>query len=568
MYICKKENCMKTLTETDIQKICSLYKEKKNIETVAKEYSIDSRRVRRILQDRGIEIQNSHKKTISNDTYIEDNMARFDKNTTYVAVSKIDGTTFKDYLNKGGTLTHYIQTVLSIEVPSLFKRKKYFHEHGCQWYEQWFDIIAVEAKKTKKCPYCSWETTDVENKSGAFLVYLQTEHNISPKQYAHDFPSDTEFNRVYKRKESKKNLLKDEKNVVTCPICGEKMERLSFSHFKYRHNCSFDEVKKMFPNIKYVSDTEKAKMDENRKKANLTVAKKRFISKPEMALCEYIKGLGLSIETNRQLLIGKEIDILIPSAKIGIEFDGLRWHSEWFGKKDHMYHLNKTIKCNEKGYGLIHVFEDEYENHKELVENKIKHILKVENNEIKIGARKCTVKEINKSVSNDFLEKYHIQGKAAASIYYGAYYNDELIGVMTFKKESKDGYWELSRYATDYHYICQGLGSKMFKHFIRENNPTEVKSFADRRWTVNADNNLYTKLGFKLENTLRPDYRYYNEEVDRFQRFHKFGFRKQILNKKYGLPLTMTETQMVQELGYDRIWDCGLFKYVWRGDHD
>ena len=156
----------------------------------------------------------------------------------------------------------------------------------------------------------------------------------------------------------------------------------------------------------------------------------------------------------------------------------------------------------------------------------------------------------------------------AASIYYGAYYNDELIGVMTFKKESKDGYWELSRYATDYHYICQGLGSKMFKHFIRENNPTEVKSFADRRWTVSADNNLYTKLGFKLENTLRPDYRYYNEEVDRFQRFHKFGFRKQILNKKYGLPLTMTETQMVQELGYDRIWDCGLFKYVWRGDHD
>lgn len=214
MYICKKENCMKTLTETDIQKICSLYKEKKNIETVAKEYSIDSRRVRRILQDRGIEIQNSHKKTVSNDTYIEDNMARFGKNTTYVAVSKIDGTTFKDYLNKGGTLTHYIQTVLSIEVPSLFKRKKYFHEHGCQWYEQWFDIIAVEAKKTKKCPYCSWETTDVENKSGAFLVHLQTEHNISPKQYAHDFPSDTEVNRVYKRKEAKKNLLKDEKTLL------------------------------------------------------------------------------------------------------------------------------------------------------------------------------------------------------------------------------------------------------------------------------------------------------------------------------------------------------------------
>jgi hypothetical protein len=25
----------------------------------------------------------------------------------------------------------------------------------------------------------------------------------------------------------------------------------------------------------------------------------------------------------------------------------------------------------------------------------------------------------------------------------------------------------------------------------------------------------------------------------------------------------MTETEMVKELGYDRIWDCGLIKYVW-----
>ena len=42
-----------------------------------------------------------------------------------------------------------------------------------------------------------------------------------------------------------------------------------------------------------------------------------------------------------------------------------------------MYHLNKTIKCNEKGYGLIHVFEDEYVNKKQLVLNKIKHILNI-----------------------------------------------------------------------------------------------------------------------------------------------------------------------------------------------
>lgn len=25
----------------------------------------------------------------------------------------------------------------------------------------------------------------------------------------------------------------------------------------------------------------------------------------------------------------------------------------------------------------------------------------------------------------------------------------------------------------------------------------------------------------------------------------------------------MTETEMAKELGYDRIWDCGLIKYVY-----
>ena len=31
---------------------------------------------------------------------------------------------------------------------------------------------------------------------------------------------------------------------------------------------------------------------------------------------------------------------------------------------------------------------------------------------------------------------------------------------------------------------------------------------------------------------------------------------------------TMTETEMTIKLGYTRIWDCGLFKYVWERGED
>ena len=40
--------------------------------------------------------------------------------------------------------------------------------------------------------------------------------------------------------------------------------------------------------------------------------------------------------------------------------------------------------------------------------------------------------------------------------------------------------------------------------------------------------------------------------------------RKTKLNKLYNLLLTMTENEMVKELGCYKIWDCGLFKYIWK----
>ena len=136
---------------------------------------------------------------------------------------------------------------------------------------------------------------------------------------------------------------------------------------------------------------------------------------------------------------------------------------------------------------------------------------------------------------------------------------------MVFKNGSiKNKGWELSRFATDYHYVCCGVGGKIFKHFIQEYDPGEVVSFADRRWTVSSDNNLYTKLGFELDEILRPDYKYYLYSGGNNKRIHKMSLNKKTLSRKYGLNKKLTESEMAKELGYDRIWDCGLFRYVWK----
>ena len=62
---------------------------------------------------------------------------------------------------------------------------------------------------------------------------------------------------------------------------------------------------------------------------------------------------------------------------------------------------------------------------------------------------------------------------------------------MSFKKIN-DKLWELTRFASDYNFICCGVGGKLFKHpFIKEYKPELVKSFADRRWTIDERKIIY-----------------------------------------------------------------------------
>lgn len=277
-------------------------------------------------------------------------------------------------------------------------------------------------------------------------------------------------------------------------------------------------------------------------------------------ICDLL-GENNVIKGDRTVLNGKEIDIYIPSLKIGIEYNGIYWHSDKFIDNKN-YHLDKLNESNSKGIKLIQIFEDEYINHKEIVLSKIKHILGYDSVNDKIYGRKCNIKEINKDNAKLFLEVNHIQGFAKSSVYLGCFYQDKLIGVMSFLKENVDK-WYLTRFATDNQYICCGVGGKLFNWFIKYYNPKEIKTFADRRWTVDKDNNLYTKLGFKLDKILSPDYKYIKPNI--IERYHKFNFRKQILNKKYNFSFNnITEKEMTQHLNYHRIYDCGLWRYVWK----
>lgn len=261
------------------------------------------------------------------------------------------------------------------------------------------------------------------------------------------------------------------------------------------------------------------------------------------------------------------LTIYVPKMNAAISYCPL---SDEYGKtySNQKYNITKLNVCKQKGIKLLQIFEDEFVYRKMIVFNKIAHILHCQVTLPTVMGRKCKIQEIDKITAKEFLETYHVQGYATSSIYLGAFYNNELIGVMSFKKDAGKNHsavendWDLTRFASNYHYICQGIGGKLFKYFINHYEFNNIKSFADRRWTVDEENNVYKQLGFKFDFYLHPEYRYLTSKKNPL-REHKFGFRKQILNKKYGVSLDLTESQMCQQLGFTKVYDCGLIRYVY-----
>lgn len=554
-----------------IESIINDYQNGLSIYETCDKYHIGKIRLKKILAENNITLRKRGKQPIDKTNFVIDDYKKEKypmlEGYHYIAIDKINGDVYNDYMNKGGFLTNHIKKTYHETIPSLYDRRLYYMKTGNYWWEQWFNIIKIKNEETKKCPYCSWETLDINNKSGAFYNHLLHTHNIKLSEHIKNHSEDIEYFHRQIKHIQKKQLLNDSYYNVRCPLCNKQMPKITNTHLSKKHNMNIDDFKSLYPNNKLMSSCMTKQLDDARKLTNLTISKNRFISSYEKELHDFLNSFNVKFETNRQILIGKEIDILIPDIKLGIEFDGLRWHSEFYGKKDRNYHLDKTIQCNEKGYSLIHIFEDEYVNNKTIVLSKLKHILHHDYDLPKIAGRQIVVKEIYKNDAEIFLNNFHIQGFSSSTVYIGGFYNGKLIAVMSFKNggiSNKD--WELNRFATDYNYRYQGVGGKLFNYFIKNYNPKCVISFADRRWTINQENNLYTKLGFKLNSITKPDYKYYIPKTDKFKRFHKFTFNKHKLSKLYGFPLTMTEKEMAIKAGFDRIWDCGLFKYVWKNN--
>lgn len=283
----------------------------------------------------------------------------------------------------------------------------------------------------------------------------------------------------------------------------------------------------------------------------------KYRSVSEIEIENFIKENGFyTISSSRKIIPPHEIDIYVPDKKFAIELNGLYWHSEKVGRKTKDYHLNKTLACQEKGIQLIHIFEDEWIDKKEIVKSIIKNKLGIVDK--KIYARKCEIKELKSKDVQVFYENNHIQGFVNSSVNIGLFYENEIVSVLSFSKSRfEKNVIEITRFANKLNLSVVGGFSKMFKYFIRNNDFEKISTYADRRY---FDGSIYLNNNFAFKGYTKPSYYYIDNNYN--SRYNRIRFQKHKLESLIeNFSSKLTEWQNMQENGYDRIWDCGNYKF-------
>lgn len=273
-------------------------------------------------------------------------------------------------------------------------------------------------------------------------------------------------------------------------------------------------------------------------------------SRGENSVVAIIKDAGISFLRNCRSVISNELDIFIPSHNVAVEFNGVYWHSSKF--KDKKYHQQKALDCMKKGIQLISVWEDDWNNEtkQRILINKIKSKLGLV--EDRVYARKCVVKLLDPKTAHAFLDQNHIQGKTAASVWLGLFYQTELVAVLGLKKTKDEGVWDLVRFATSKTVV--GGFSKLLAYFKSNYDWKTIFTFAHLDY---SHGNVYEKNGFTKSHITPPGLFYVNGNV----RIRREVFMKHKLSKLFDEYAGQSVREFLESKRIYEIYDCGSIRY-------
>lgn len=269
-------------------------------------------------------------------------------------------------------------------------------------------------------------------------------------------------------------------------------------------------------------------------------------SKGELEVKNALLELGIKAEKYNEGNF--EIDVYLPEYKIGIEFNGIYWHSTARVKNTNV-HKHKYLTARNMGIKLIQIWEDEWYQKKDIILSLI--LSKIPNRSDKYFARSCEVIDVPFKQATAFLNENHLQGAGGNNLLkaVGLQHKDRLLMLATVgmhQRQGHEGKNVLTRvcYAKNVRIVG---GMERLLHYL----PRPLITWSDNRY---SDGNLYRACGFRIEKELPPDYCY----VKGGKRISKQSLRKTEEEKK----VNKTEKELRDEQGYHRLYDAGKIRWI------
>jgi len=361
-----------------------------------------------------------------------------------------------------------------------------------------------------------------------------------------DIPKIQNF--VWKRKDIKETILK----TVNEYESNNNVTNLNKLVRKYGQLGIFKNLPKIYYKGYYYISNEKlpeieSYAEESRKHGHDGTS---FVEKEILA---YIKSIysGTILENNRKTIMnpdsshGWEIDILLPDKKLGVEVNGVYWHSSLVNTPKN-YHELKSKLADEQEIRLIHIYDSEWYAKKE----KIQQLLNIAINSAnitKVYARNCYIKEITNKEAQPFNDQTHLQGHRNAKVTLGLFTKNtnELVQLMSFSKtsnaRSNGAEWEIIRGCPGSNNIVVGGVSKLFNYFVKTYDPRSIFSYCDFN---KFNGSSYVSLGMEFIGYTGPD-KYWVVNGTLLPR--NPNRYKELKNKAEGV-----------------LWGAGSKKYLWK----
>lgn len=276
------------------------------------------------------------------------------------------------------------------------------------------------------------------------------------------------------------------------------------------------------------------------KKFNIKIKKNRFQSSAEKEIIQILPNNINIIHGDNKAIYPYQIDVYLPDYKLGIEYNGIFYHSYYKEEtdKEKEYHLNKTIRAKNKGIKLLHIFENEWINKtkRKIWESIINEYLNID-----IIVKNIKIKHISKETIILFLKDNSLKNYEKSNINIALYSDNVIVSIISLSNIDSNNYI-LNNFCNKNFSFNKNNFKLLMKHFIDNYNPYSILSKLDFRY---ENEKIYEENSFYFIEKTYPNYSY-------------------IKNNKFYDKSFLSSSAEAFSNNYRRIWDCGHLIYEWR----